>query len=369
MTKLREQPLRALGIETSCDETAAAVVELAPAGGRILSNVVLSQIAEHAAFGGVVPEIAARAHVEALDGVIAAALSEAGIELPELDIVAATAGPGLVGGLIVGLMTGKALSAAAGLPLVPVNHLEAHALTARLTDAVEFPYLLLLVSGGHTQVVLVRGVGCYERWATTIDDALGEAFDKTAKLLGLPYPGGPAVEAAAGRGDADRFAFPRPLRGEPRPDFSFSGLKTAVRQQAQALAPLSGRDVEDICASFQQAVADTLSERVGQSLQRFRREHPSIAAPVLVVAGGVAANRSIRTALQTLCAAHGMALVAPPPALCSDNGAMVAWAGLERFGAGLVGDDAPLTFAPRPRWPLDEAAIPLIGHGRRGAKA
>ncbi len=368
MTKHREQPLRALGIETSCDETSAAVVELGEGGGRILSNIVLSQIDEHSAFGGVVPEIAARAHVEALDGVVDAALADAGVELAELDLVAATAGPGLIGGLIVGLMTGKALAAAAGLPLVPVNHLEAHALTARLTDGTEFPYLLLLVSGGHTQIVLVRGVGRYERWATTIDDALGEAFDKTAKLLGLPYPGGPAVELAARNGNPTRFAFPRPLRGEARPDFSFSGLKTAVRQEANRLAPVSQSDIDDICASFQQAIVDTLSERVGRSLARFRSELPDIAAPTLVVAGGVAANAAIRAALETLCAAHGMQLVAPPPALCSDNGAMIAWAGLERFDAGLIDEDA-LAFMPRPRWPLDEETAPLVGHGKRGAKA
>jgi N6-L-threonylcarbamoyladenine synthase len=368
MTNPGEKPLRALGIETSCDETAASVVELAGGRGRILSNIVLSQIAEHSAFGGVVPEIAARAHVDALDGVIAAALADAEMELSDLDLIAATAGPGLIGGLIVGLMTGKALAAASGLPLVPVNHLEAHALTARLTDGTDFPYLLLLVSGGHTQIVLVRGVGRYERWASTIDDALGEAFDKTAKLLGLPYPGGPAVETAATRGKPDRFAFPRPLRGEERPDFSFSGLKTAVRQAANQLAPVSEADIDDICASFQQAIVDTLTERVGRSLTRFRAEFPDIAKPTLVVAGGVAANAAIRAALEMLCANHGMTLVAPPPALCSDNGAMIAWAGLERFAAELVDDEA-LSFAPRPRWPLDEDAAPLVGHGKRGVKA
>ena len=368
MTTHCNRPLYALGIETSCDETSAAVVALDDGSGDILSNVVLSQIAEHSAFGGVVPEIAARAHVEALDGVIRAALDDAGMELSGLDLVSATAGPGLIGGLIVGLMTGKAIAAASDLPLVPVNHLEAHALTARLTDGTAFPYLLLLVSGGHTQVVLVRGVGNYERWATTIDDALGEAFDKTAKLLGLPYPGGPAVEDAALKGDAGRFALPRPLRGEERPDFSFSGLKTAVRQKANELAPVTEQDIRDICASFQQAIVDTLTERIGKSLMRFRGEFAGIAEPTLVVAGGVAANKTIRGSLETLCAAHGMRLVAPPPALCSDNGAMIAWAGLERFAAGLADDDA-LSFAPRPRWPLDEFATPLVGHGKRGAKA
>ncbi len=361
--------MRMLGIETSCDETAASVVALDAAGApTILSNVVLSQIEEHAAFGGVVPEIAARAHVEALDGVVEAALAEAGTSLAGIDGVAATAGPGLIGGLIVGLMTAKAIAAAAHKPLIPVNHLEGHALTARLTDGIDFPYLLLLVSGGHTQVVLVRGVGRYERWATTIDDALGEAFDKTAKLLGLPYPGGPSVEAAARRGDASRFSFPRPLKGEARLDFSFSGLKTAVRQAASAIAPLSETDVADISASFQLAVTETLAERVGRSLARFRDAFPQVAQPVLVVAGGVAANEAIRAALDELAARHGARLVAPPLRLCTDNAAMIAWAGIERMRAGLVEDDA-LSFAPRSRWPLDEAATPMVGSGRRGAKA
>ena len=361
--------MRVLGIETSCDETAAAVVALGDDGRpRILSNVVLSQIDEHAAFGGVVPEIAARAHVEALDGVVAAAMAEADIGLADVDAIAVTAGPGLIGGLIVGLMTAKALAAASGRPLLTVNHLEGHALTARLTDNAAFPYLLLLVSGGHTQVVLVRGVGDYERWATTIDDALGEAFDKTAKLLGLPYPGGPSVERAAGAGDPRRFSFPRPLRGEERLDFSFSGLKTAVRQVASKIAPLSDRDVADICAGFQQAVVETLDERLGRSIARFRATYPDRGAASLVVAGGVAANRAIRARLESLCARHGMRLVAPPPALCTDNAAMIAWAGIERLRAGLGGEDAMAT-APRSRWPLDEAATPLIGSGRRGAKA
>lgn len=360
--------IRVLGIETSCDETAAAVVALDGDRPEILSNVVLSQIADHAVFGGVVPEIAARAHVEALDGIVEAALTEAGTSLDEVDAIAATAGPGLVGGLIVGLMTGKALAVAAGKPLFAVNHLEGHALTARLTDGLDFPYLLLLVSGGHTQIVLVRNVGRYERWATTIDDALGEAFDKTAKLIGLPYPGGPNVEKAAARGDPRRFAFPRPMKGEARPDFSFSGLKTAVRQAATAIAPLSEQDIADISASFQAAIAETLEERVGRSLQRFRREFSEAAKPVLVVAGGVAANATIRAALQALCASHGFAFVAPPLDLCTDNAAMIAWAAAERMRAGIADPDA-MHFAPRSRWPLDEEATPLIGAGRRGAKA
>ena len=361
--------VRVLGIETSCDETAAAVVaRMSGHAPEILSNVVASQIADHAAFGGVVPEIAARAHVELLDGVIARALAEAGSNLEEIDAIAVTSGPGLIGGLIVGTMTAKSIAAATGKPFLPVNHLEGHALTARLTDDLPFPYLLLLVSGGHTQILLVEGVGHYRRWASTIDDALGEAFDKTAKLLGLPYPGGPSVEAAARRGDASRFSFPRPLKGEARLDFSFSGLKTAVRQAASAIAPLSETDVADISASFQLAVTETLAERVGRSLARFRDAFPQVAQPVLVVAGGVAANEAIRAALDELAARHGARLVAPPLRLCTDNAAMIAWAGIERMRAGLVEDDA-LSFAPRSRWPLDEAATPMVGSGRRGAKA
>lgn len=361
--------IRVLGIETSCDETAAAVVACHGDGtAEILSNVVLSQIGEHAAFGGVVPEIAARAHVEALDGVIEAALDDAGVTLGAVDAVAATAGPGLIGGLIVGLMTAKAIASAAGKPLIAVNHLEGHALTGRMTDGLDFPYLLLLVSGGHTQIVLVRGVGDYERWGTTIDDALGEAFDKTAKLIGLPYPGGPNVEKAAAHGNPARFAFPRPLKGEARLDFSFSGLKTAVRQAATAIAPLEEKDVADICASFQAAIADTLDDRVSRSLDRFRRDFPDTAEPVLVVAGGVAANRTIRTALETTCRRRGFRFVAPPHVLCTDNGAMIAWAGIERLRAGIGSADA-MTLAPRSRWPLDTLSPPLIGSGRRGAKA
>jgi N6-L-threonylcarbamoyladenine synthase len=358
-----------LGIETSCDETAASVVAL-DAGGRpeILSNIILSQIEEHTAFGGVVPEIAARAHVEALDGIVEAALRDAGMDLADMDGIAATAGPGLIGGLIVGLMTGKALSAVSGKPLYPVNHLEGHALAARLIDDVPFPYLVLLVSGGHSQILLVKGVGQYDRWASTIDDALGEAFDKTAKLLGLPYPGGPNVERAALAGDPARFDFPRPLRGETRLDFSFSGLKTAVRQAATAIAPLSEQDIADICASFQRAVAETLEERVGRSLERFRRMFPEAASPTLVVAGGVAANKVVRSALETVCASAGFRFLAPPMNLCTDNAAMIAWAGLERLRDGIEPDE-PMGFAPRSRWPLDAAAVPLIGAGKRGAKA
>ncbi|CDX42142.1 O-sialoglycoprotein endopeptidase [Mesorhizobium sp. ORS 3359] len=366
--------IRVLGIETSCDETAASVVSLdggaAPEilSPKILSNVVLSQIEEHAAFGGVVPEIAARAHVEALDGIVEAALADSSVSLDEVDAIAATAGPGLVGGLIVGLMTAKAIAAAANKPLIAINHLEGHALTARLTDGLDFPYLLLLVSGGHTQIVAVRGVGDYQRWATTVDDALGEAFDKTAKMLGLPYPGGPNAEKAAATGDAGRFAFPRPMKGSAQPDFSFSGLKTAVRQAATAIAPLSDQDVADICASFQAAVADALGDRVGRALARFRQEFPDQAKPALVVAGGVAANRTIKATLEALCAQAGFAFVAPPQKLCTDNAAMIAWAGIERLRAGIAGENSA-DFVPRSRWPLDSVSAPMVGSGRRGAKA
>ena len=357
-----------LGIETSCDETAAAVVlRHADGRGEIVANVVLSQLEEHSAYGGVVPEIAARAHVEALDSLIEEALLQSGRSLSGIDAIAATAGPGLIGGLIVGLMTGKAIARAAGKPLYAVNHLEGHALTARLTDGLDFPYLMLLVSGGHTQLILVRGVGLYERWGTTIDDALGEAFDKTAKLLGLPYPGGPAVERAARSGNPKRFAFPRPLVGEARLDFSFSGLKTAVRQAATSIEPVTEADVADICASFQNAVSRTLKDRIGRGLERFRGEFPKQATPALVVAGGVAANQELRETLSSLCTANGFRFIAPPHALCTDNAAMIAWAGLERLAAGLAPDG--LDVQPRSRWPLDSKAETLIGHGKRGAKA
>jgi len=353
-----------LGIETSCDETAAAVVTGAsPGPGTIDGQVVLSQ-ADHAAFGGVVPEIAARAHVEALDRVVAAAIAEAGVSFADLDAVAATAGPGLIGALLVGLTTGKAIAMAAGKPLVSVNHLEAHALTARLTDGLPFPYLLLLVSGGHTQLIKVAGLGRYKRYGTTIDDALGEAFDKTAKLLGLPYPGGPAVEAAARQGNPARFTLPRPMVGRIGADFSLSGLKTAIRLEAETVAPLSDTDVADLAASFQAAIVDVVADRTRHAMAAFAAEEPN-AAPALVVAGGVAANRSIRGTLEALAAETGFRLVAPPLELCTDNAAMVAWAGIERMEAGLVDD---MGVAARPRWPLDAEAAG-IGGGMKGARA
>ncbi|WP_245895125.1 tRNA (adenosine(37)-N6)-threonylcarbamoyltransferase complex transferase subunit TsaD [Devosia submarina] len=339
-----------LGIETSCDETAAAIVVRDQFGGAtISSNVVRSQLDEHAAFGGVVPELAARAHVTYLDHIIEQACREAEVKLADVDAIAATAGPGLIGGVLVGLTTAKALAAALGKPLIAVNHLEAHALTARLTNNVAFPYLMLLVSGGHSQFVLVRGVGDYERWGTTIDDALGEAFDKVAKLLSLGHPGGPAVEAMARQGDGKRFRFPRPLLREARLDFSFSGLKTAVRLQAEALAPLSDGDVADIAASFQAAVAEIVAVRSRQALERFSQDFPGQAMQ-LVVAGGVAANQAIAQALREVCEEVGASLIVPPIKLCTDNGAMVAWAGAERFVLGATDN---LQFTARPRWPLD----------------
>ena len=347
---------KVLGIETSCDETAAAIVTRDEAGhGAILSNIVRSQLEEHAPFGGVVPELAARAHVSHLDRLIRRASDDAGIPLAEVDAIAATAGPGLIGGVLVGLTTAKAIAAALHKPLLAVNHLEAHALTARLTDGVTFPYLMLLVSGGHSQFVLVRGVGDYERWGTTIDDALGEAFDKVAKLLGLGVPGGPAVERLALSGDPARFAFPRPLMREARLDFSFSGLKTAVRLAAEEIAPLTDRDVADICASFQTAVTEIVARRAAQALARFRATLPEHATQ-LVVAGGVAANRSIGAALRHAADATGAKLVIPPPALCTDNGVMVAWAGAERLA---LGADSRFDFAARPRWPLDDPSMPV----------
>src|SRR5271154_644317 len=339
-----------LGIETTCDETAAAVVErTADGNGRILSNIFLSQINEHAAFGGVVPEIAARAHVEALDTIIAKAMSEAQVSFAALDGIAAAAGPGLIGGVIVGLTMAKAIALVHDKPLMAVNHLEAHALTARLTDGTAFPYCLFLASGGHTQILGVRGVGDYLRLGGTLDDAIGEAFDKTAKLLGLGYPGGPLVEKEAANGDPERFALPRPMIGRPDANFSLSGLKTALRLEAEKIAPLSDQDVADLCASFQQAVVDVVMDRLRTGLRMFRE---SLGVPsALVCAGGVAANQAIRKVLQRVAFEVGITLVAPPPALCTDNGAMIAWAGAERLALGLTDS---LATAPRARWPLAE---------------
>lgn len=342
--------MRVLGIETTCDETAAAIVSVERSGAPvILANEVLSQIAAHAAYGGVVPEIAARAHVDAIDRIIARAFEVAGMKPGDIDGVAAAAGPGLVGGVMVGLTAGKAIALATGKPFIAVNHLEAHALTARLTDDLGFPYLLLLVSGGHTQLLAVRGVGDYQRLGTTIDDAVGEAFDKIAKMFGLPYPGGPSVEKAAEAGDPERFDFPRPMSGRPAPDFSLSGLKTAVRLVAERIAPLSDRDVADLCASFQAAVVDVIVDRTRAGLRAC--EAAGVKPTTLVVAGGVAANGPIRRGLARLATETGLPLVAPPLELCGDNGAMIAWAGIERLRLGLVDDMGAVA---RPRWPLDE---------------
>ena len=338
-----------LGIETTCDETAAAVVERRSDGrGRILSNVVLSQIADHAAFGGVVPEIAARAHVEVLDLLISRAMGEAQRGFHQLDGIAAAAGPGLIGGVIVGLTTAKGIALVCEKPLIAVNHLEAHALTARLTDAVPFPYCLFLASGGHTQILAVLNVGEYIRLGTTADDAIGEAFDKTAKLLGLGYPGGPEVEKEALKGDPERFILPRPMLGRAEADFSLSGLKTALRIEAEKVAPLSDHDVSDLCASFQQAVVDVVVDRLRAGLRLFRERFGGPTA--LVAAGGVAANQAIRRALNRVAIAAGTVLIVPPPELCTDNGAMIAWAGAERLARGM---SDTLAASPRARWPLD----------------
>jgi N6-L-threonylcarbamoyladenine synthase len=358
---VNDRPLLVLGIESSCDETAAAVVVREPDGrGRILSNVVRSQLDDHKPFGGVVPEIAARAHLSCLDALIGAAMAEAGAGFGDLGGVAATAGPGLVGGLIVGLVSGKALAFAHRLPFVAVNHLEAHALTVGLTEGLRPPYLLLLVSGGHTQLLLVEGVGRYARLGTTIDDALGEAFDKTAKLLGLGYPGGPAVERAAAGGDPHRFALPRPMNGREEAHFSFAGLKTAVRQRAKALEPLHDKDVADLCAAFQLAVCESVADRTQRAMDLVEQRLGPDAPRHLVIAGGVAANKALKAALEQLAASRGYTLSVPPAALCTDNGAMIAWAGAERLVLGLADStDAPV----RPRWPLDADAPPAIGAG------
>jgi N6-L-threonylcarbamoyladenine synthase len=346
-----------LGIESSCDETAAAIVR---DDRTILSNVVYSQLDEHAPYGGVVPEIAARSHLSHIDGIVARAMSDADIPFCELDGVAATGGPGLIGGVLVGMMTAKAIALVHDIPLIAVNHLEGHALTARLTDGLEFPYLLLLVSGGHCQLLEVSGPGAFTLYGTTMDYAVGEAFDKTAKILGLSYPGGPALEVAAKAGDPKRFSLPRPLKGRPGCAFSFSGLKTAVsRLVTLKLAPqmasgvLDAQTTSDVAASFQAAVAETLADRTRNAIQRFRAAHPGGAAYPLVVAGGVAANLYLRDILSDLSEQEGMRFVAPPVALCTDNAAMIAWAGVERLRLGMTDG---LDFAPQPRWPLDAAA-------------
>ena len=338
------KPWTVLGIETSCDETAAAVVRgSAPGPGEILSNIVFSQTEAHAPYGGVVPEIASRAHLEILDGMIERALADAGVTLAEVDGIAATAGPGLIGGVMVGLTTAKALALGAGKPLIAVNHLMGHAMTARMTHGVEFPFLLLLVSGGHCQLVGVGGPEDFRLYGSTIDDAVGEAFDKAAKILGLPYPGGPAVEEAAKSGNPRAYELPRPMKGRQGADFSFSGLKTALRVLAE-----NGVQVEDAAASFQAAVIESLVDRTRAGMAAFRRDFPE--GNVLVVAGGVAANQAIGAGLARLCQEEGFVTRIPPPRLCTDNAAMIAWAGVERLSAGHAGD--ALGISPKARWPL-----------------
>jgi N6-L-threonylcarbamoyladenine synthase len=352
-----DSPPVVLGIETSCDETAVALVD---AERNILAEALASQLAEHAPYGGIVPEIAARAHVDILDRLIARAMAEAELEFGELAGIAATAGPGLIGGLIVGLITAKSIAAVHRRPLLAINHLEGHALTARFTDRVAFPYLLLLVSGGHCQLLAVEGVGRYRRLGTTLDDALGEAFDKAAKLLGLGYPGGPAVERAAQSGDPTRFALPRPMLGQPGCHFSFSGLKTALRHTTERLGAAAFEPplLNDLCAGFQAAAGDVLVDRTRRAAAIFRSDFPS--AGTLVVAGGVAANASLRERLSGLARDLDLGLVIPPPRLCTDNGVMIGWAGLERLALGMVDD---LAVPARARWPLDPEAEPAIGAG------
>lgn len=365
------QPLTLLGIETSCDETAAAVVRRNPDGtGVILSNVVRSQWEQHRPFGGIVPEIAARAHVECIREIVSDALTSANTTLKNLDGIAATAGPGLIGGVLVGLTFAKSLALGHRKPFIAINHLEGHALTVGLTDKVRPPYLLLLVSGGHTQTVLVRALGSYQRLGTTIDDALGEAFDKTAKILGLGFPGGPAVEAAAQTGNSERFSFPRPLKGRSEPHFSFAGLKTAVRREAEAQVPLTDATIADLTASFEAAVCDSVIDRVRLAHRMAATETVPDAATLhplpIVVAGGVAANRRLRSALKDLARELGAEAVFPPPSLCTDNGAMIAWAGAEHLARG---ETSSLDVSARARWPLDETTAPIIGEGKNGPKA
>jgi N6-L-threonylcarbamoyladenine synthase len=356
--------LTLLGIESSCDDTAAAVVRLGQGAPQILASVVLGQTDLHAAFGGIVPEIAARAHAERLDGVVETALTDAGVTLDGIDAIAVTAGPGLIGGVLSGVMLARGLAAARRLPLVAVNHLAGHALTPRLTDGIRFPYLMLLVSGGHCQFLLVEGVDRFRRLGGTIDDAPGEAFDKTAKLLGLTQPGGPAVEAEATLGDPRRFRFPRPLLDRDGCDMSFSGLKTALLRARDTLVAEKGgitvQDRRDLCAGFQAAVAEVLAAKTARALAAAGN------VSTFAVAGGVAANGAIRAMLETVAAQAGVPFLAPPLRLCTDNAAMIAWAGIEHLRAGLP---ASTDFAARPRWPLDTTAPALLGSGKKGAKA
>ena len=346
-----------LGRETSCDETAAAVVS---GDGRILGEAILSQVAEHKPFGGIVPEVAARSHLAHLGTLIEKAMGDARVGFPDLAAVASTGGPGLIGGIMVGVMTAKSIAAVHKIPFLAVNHLEGHALTARLTDQVEFPFLLLLVSGGHCQLLVAEDVNVYRRWGTTLDDAAGEAFDKVAKMLGLGYPGGPAIEHAAAAGNPKRFSYTRPMKGRPGCDFSFSGLKTAVRLSAEQLppGPIAPQDAADVAASFQAAAVESIVNRVQNAAQRFKDQYPT--GKTLVVSGGVAANTALRAALTETARTAGLEFIAPPQRLCTDNAVMIAWAGVERLRKGLVDT---LDFKPRPRWPLDPTAAPAIGAG------
>jgi N6-L-threonylcarbamoyladenine synthase len=343
-----------LGIETSCDETAASVVRWHDGYGEILSNCVFSQIDTHAPYGGVVPELAARQHLPLISDMIAHALMQADLPAQSLDAIAATAGPGLIGGVMIGLTTGKALASALGKPIIPVNHLEAHALTARLSAQIKFPYLLLLVSGGHCQLLVVEALGQYRLLGQTLDDAVGEAFDKTAKYLGLSYPGGPEIEARAALGDAARFPLPRPLAGQPHANFSFSGLKTAMQQAADKAAPLTEADINDLCASMQSAILDCLLDRTAVAATIFTADYGK-RAESLVIAGGVAANRYLRNAMQALSEEHNLALHVAPSALCTDNAAMIAWTGCEYLAAKRLPDQKlAQAMAAQPRWPLAE---------------
>ena len=337
-------PIKILGIETSCDETAASIVT---DGKQVLSNVIYSQIDNHQKYGGVVPEVAARAHLDKIEDVIARAMDEAGCDWSEIDGVAAACGPGLIGGVIVGAVAAKSIAAYHDLPFIAVNHLEGHALTPRLAGEVAFPYLLLLVSGGHTQLLAVKGVGDYDLLGSTMDDAVGEAFDKTAKMLGLPYPGGPEVEKLAASGDAKAYDLPRPLKGRAGCDFSFSGLKTAVRKHVTE--DMCDQDKENLCASFQRVVSEVVEDRCKNAVAEMLEKYPN--TKDFVVAGGVAANGAIRSALQKVADANDLNFTAPPVPLCTDNGAMIAWAGVERYQLDLLDD---LDFAPKPRWPLDQ---------------
>ena len=361
--------LTILGLESSCDDTAAAVVRAGSDGtAQILASVVAGQAELHAPFGGVVPEIAARAHVEKLDILTGQALQEAGLGLEALDAIAVTAGPGLIGGVLSGVMFAKGLAAGAGLPLIGVNHLAGHALTPRLTDAVGYPYLMLLVSGGHCQFLQVTGPENFTRLGGTIDDAPGEAFDKAARLMGLPQPGGPAIEACARDGDPGRFALPRPLLDRPGCDMSFSGLKTALLRNRDRLVAEHGglmhTDRAYLAASFQAAVRDVLAEKSRRALMHYMKAKP--AKPSFAVAGGVAANQSLRAALETVSSEAGVSFLAPPLALCTDNAAMIAWAGIERFRLGARDD---MRLSARPRWPLDQSSPAMLGAGKKGAKA